>query len=256
METATGDRQAAAREAIDRNPVWYHTLELAPGVTTPGQIDLRQTAARILPDDLAGARALDVGTFDGFWAFELEKRGADVVAIDVEAIEAAEWPPLHRPRLEQQATEWDVQLGRGFKLAADLLDSSVERVVCNAYDLTPDAVGGAVDVAFCGALLLHLRDPVAVLERIHAALRPGGRLFQLEPVLLRRSILARRTPVAEFQAVGTPFNWWTANVAGLRAWLTAAGFADVRRHGFHRPPARDAMKGQWYCGLSSRRADD
>lgn len=256
MESATGGRLAAARQAIDRNPVWYHTLELAPGVVTPGQIDLRRTAERILPDDLAGLRALDVGTFDGFWAFELERRGADVVAIDVEQIEAAEWPPLHRPRLEGEAKEWDVQLGRGFALAAELFGSQVERVVCNAYDLTPEAIGGQVDLAFCGALLLHLRDPVGVLERIHAALRPGGRFLQLEPVSLRRSLLARRTPLAEFEAVGTPFNWWTPNVAGLRAWLTAAGFEDITRVGFHRPPARDAMKGQWYCAMSSRRRDD
>jgi SAM-dependent methyltransferase len=253
MASTTGDRTAAAREAIDRNPVWYHTIELAPGVVTPGQIDLRAVAHRVLPDDLNGVRALDVGTFDGFWAFELERRGADVVAIDVEQIEAAEWPPLHRPRLEREAREWDLQLGRGFALAAELLGSRAERVVCNAYDLTPEAIGGQVELAFCGALLLHLRDPVGVLERIHSALRPGGRFFQLEPVSTRRSLLARRRPLAEFAAVGTPFNWWVPNVAALRAWLTAAGFTEVTKLGLHTPPARDAMKGQRYCAMSSRR---
>src|SRR5687768_17406130 len=184
MESATGDRRAAALEAIARNPTWYHTLELAPGVLTPGQIDLRRVAARVLPDDLSGLRALDVGTFDGFWAFEMERRGAEVVAIDVEEISANEWPPLHRPRLEREASEWDLQLGRGFRLAAELRDSQVDRVICNAYDVDTDAIGGPVDFAFCGTLLLHLRDPVRVLERIRASLRPGGRLFQLEPVSL------------------------------------------------------------------------
>ena len=58
-------------EAVARNPAWYHTIELAPGVVTPGEIDLRKLAARVLPDRLDGLRALDVGTFDGFWAFEL-----------------------------------------------------------------------------------------------------------------------------------------------------------------------------------------
>jgi tRNA (mo5U34)-methyltransferase len=256
MESATGDRRAAALEAIARNPTWYHTLELAPGVLTPGQIDLRAVAPKLLPDDLSGLRALDVGTFDGFWSFEMERRGAEVVAIDVEEIEAAEWPPLHRPRLEREAREFDVQLGRGFRLASELFGSAVERVVCNAYDVAPERIGGPVDFAFCGALLLHLRDPVRVLERIRASLGAGGRLFQLEPVSLRRSILARRTPLAEFQAVSTPFNWWTPNVAALRAWLAAAGFTGVERHGFHRPPARDAMRGQWYCGMSARSGDD
>ena len=81
---ALADRAAKARAAIAANAHGYHTLELAPGILTEGKIDLRQTAAKILPDDLRGRRALDVGTFDGFWAFELEKRGAEVVAIDIE----------------------------------------------------------------------------------------------------------------------------------------------------------------------------
>ena len=37
-----------------------------------------------LPASLAGKTALDVGTADGFWAFEMERRGAArVVAIDL-----------------------------------------------------------------------------------------------------------------------------------------------------------------------------
>ena len=52
MASTTGDRTAAAREAIDRNPVWYHTIELAPGVVTPGQIDHRAVVDRVLPKDL------------------------------------------------------------------------------------------------------------------------------------------------------------------------------------------------------------
>jgi tRNA (mo5U34)-methyltransferase len=64
---------------------WYHTLELAPGVETPGFFDLRPLLREFpLPPSLAGMRCLDVGTFDGFWAFAMERRGAaEVVAIDV-----------------------------------------------------------------------------------------------------------------------------------------------------------------------------
>jgi hypothetical protein len=99
------DSQAAvadAREverAVNEHSSWYHTLELAPGVITPGYVDTRDIASKILPDDLSGLRALDVGTFDGFWAFEMERRGAATVAIDVGSIDAAEWPPLNRERL-------------------------------------------------------------------------------------------------------------------------------------------------------------
>ena len=53
---------------------------------TPGGWDLRATADA-LPwpkEPLTGLRCLDIGTMDGFWAFELERRGAgEVLATDV-----------------------------------------------------------------------------------------------------------------------------------------------------------------------------
>lgn len=35
-------------------------------------------------------------------------------------------------------------------------------------ELTPEAIGGQVDLAFIGALLLHLRDPFGALETFTA----------------------------------------------------------------------------------------
>ena len=85
------------------NPAWYHTLEVAPGVVTDGYVDWRAKAAAILPDDLSGKRCLDVGTYDGFWAFEMERRGGEVVAIDVDELNAADWPPVNRAKLERRS---------------------------------------------------------------------------------------------------------------------------------------------------------
>jgi tRNA (mo5U34)-methyltransferase len=46
---------------------WWHTIEVAPGVVTPGWWDLRPTAERLpWPGPLDGLRCLDVGTLDGF----------------------------------------------------------------------------------------------------------------------------------------------------------------------------------------------
>ena len=248
---SVSNRQHAARKAIAANPVWYHTIELAPGIRTPGRIDLRALAARLLPADMSGMRALDVGTFDGFWAFEMERRGAEVMAIDVDALEAAEWPPLSRPRLEREAREFGVELGLGFRLASEALGSSVRRVVCPVYDLTPEAIGGTVDFAFSGAILLHLRDPVRALERIHSALRPGGELRLCEPVSLGLSVLRRGRPAAYFQAAQDGFNWWVPNLAGVAAYLRAAGFSDTRRIGLFRPPSERRMR-QFQAGFSAR----
>ncbi len=250
----TSDRAAAARAALSANPVWYHTIELAPGVLTPGQVDLRAAARKLLPDDLSGVRALDVGTFDGFWAFEMERRGADVVAIDVAEIDSAEWPPLSRARLRRRTRELDVELGRGFSHAASALESKVERVVCDVYDLTPEAISGPVDFAFAGAILLHLRDPVRALERIRAALAPAGELRLMEPISAALTLASPRRPTARFSAAATDFNWWLPNLAGLRAWPLAAGFAEVRRIGFVRPPATRAMR-QLYAALACRGDD-
>jgi SAM-dependent methyltransferase len=241
-----------ARRAIGANPHWYHTLELAPGVLTPGHIDLRGVAPRLLPADLRGRRALDVGTFDGFWAFELERRGAEVAAIDVPRPEAAEWPPAQRGRIEARAREWVVQLGRGFELAAGALGSSVRRVECDVNELEPDVIGGPVEFAFAGAILLHLRDPVRALERIFQTLAPGGQIVILEPFSLRETALSPRRPSATFRAAWSEFTWWLPNLWTLEAWLTAAGFVDVRRRGLHRPPARPEMR-QWLAGYGARR---
>src|SRR5207302_5180024 len=72
-----------------------NTLSLARRAWTPGWFGLRGVIAEVpLPTSLAGARVLDVGTFDGFWAFEMERRGAaEVVAIDVLDPAGWDWPP-------------------------------------------------------------------------------------------------------------------------------------------------------------------
>jgi SAM-dependent methyltransferase len=248
-----GETHAAALARV-ADTVWYHTLELPGGTITPGQVDLRKLAAKLLPDDLRGRRALDVGTFDGFWAFELERRGAEVVAIDIERVEQAQIPPNQRQDVEAEARAFGVEIGRGFGIAAQLLESSVQRIVCNVLDLTPEAIGGPVDVAFMGALLIHLRDPVLALQQIRGTLRPGGALYQLETVSPLLSVIHPRRPVARLQTLETGFNWWYPNIAALRAWLTTAGFAQIHGHGVNRPPQRRPMA-NWFYGVDSQRSD-
>src|SRR5262249_1160686 len=66
---------------------WYHAFEVVPGVITPGvaPFDARATLDFLgVPGDLRGRRALDVGTWDGPLAFEMEARGAEVYALDVQ----------------------------------------------------------------------------------------------------------------------------------------------------------------------------
>jgi tRNA (mo5U34)-methyltransferase len=239
---------------VETNPAWYHTIDLPDGRgATPGHVDWRGYSGRLLGGDLGGVRALDVGTYDGFWAFELERRGAEVVAIDLDRLDAAAWPPVHRARIAADADAFGLELGRGFRIAHELLGSGVQRVVCDVLALTPEAVGGRrFDLAFLGALLLHLRDPIRALENIRSVLVPGGTLIMLEAISLTETVRAPRTPLARFDTAANAFNWWLPNVAALRHYLWAAGFVEIVRISRPlRPPARPSMR-CWYCAFAAR----
>src|SRR6266542_4227201 len=88
------DPIAELRDAVASRPVWYHTLELAPGLVTPGWFDLRPIVQLMPWPDVRGKRCLDVGTYDGFLAFEMERRGAaEVLAVDIDDHSKWDWPP-------------------------------------------------------------------------------------------------------------------------------------------------------------------
>src|SRR5690349_16445626 len=132
---------AEVRAKIASVPHWYHCIEVAPGIVTPG---VDRTAYNIqhmnLPQDLAGKRVLDIGACDGFYSFECERRGAaEVIAID-----------------GNPAT--------GFGVARELLDSQVPFYQMNLYDLRPETFG-QFDLVLCLGVLYHLRHLLLGLER-------------------------------------------------------------------------------------------
>jgi len=95
-----------------------------------------------IPESFDGLSVLDIGTFDGFYAFLAEAREAGrVVAVDNEQY------------IDWVRDRWDVHLegGEGFRAIHRLLDSSVEYRKLDALEL---------DVLW-GELRLHLllRDP-------------------------------------------------------------------------------------------------
>jgi tRNA (mo5U34)-methyltransferase len=229
---------------------WYHTLDLAPGVTTPGFFDLRPIADQLPWPDVAGKRVLDVGTFDGFFAFEMERRGAtEIVAVDLGDHRKLDWPPDFRDQAVAAMGEsgWEVP-GTGFHLAAEALESVANWRPMSIYDLNPKELG-QFDVVTVGSLLLHLRDPVRALEAVRSVTRPDGVIMSSEPIDLRLNMLARRRPLFTLNGSGSRCQWWNFNAAGRERLLFAAGF-DVKersqpyliRFGVHpnlsRPPTR------------------
>ena len=212
--------------AVESNPLWYHSIELPHGIVTPGWFDLRPIMGRMPWPDVAGKRCLDLGTYDGFLAFELERRGASVVvATDVHDHEGWDWPQRTRALGPNElAAIAGEKKGLGFEIARDALGSAVEKRNRSIYELDP-AVDGAFDFVICGTLLLHLRDPIRAIERIRAVC--SGSFLSAEQIDVRLTALRPRQPVAWFRG-GDRVQWWIPNRAAHRRMLEAGGFRITR----------------------------
>jgi tRNA (mo5U34)-methyltransferase len=212
-------------QAPDEVQLWYHTLELPGRAPTPGWFDLRDQVGRLPWPEVHGRRCLDIATYDGFYAFELERRGAaSVTATDIPDHADWDWPASLRALGAEQLAAIAGEKGRGFEFAREALGSRVERVMINVYDLSPAAVG-VFDVVVCGSLLVHLRDPVRALEAVRSVLAPGGVFLSIEAVSLPLSLLLPRRPAAELCDDDNRLQWWKVNAAGHRRLLEAAGFS-------------------------------
>ncbi len=217
------DADPEARKIVDRikGLTWYHTIDLGHGVETPGFADhRRQLPMYGLPDSLAGKRCLDIATFDGFFAFEFEKRGADeVVAIDIPKkadVDCPRW--LLR---DPEGFDLTGTMGESFKVAHDILQSKVKRVEKSVYDLDP-AVDGMFDLVFISDVLIHLRDPQLAIERAYSVCK--GELIVADVYSPELEAFGE-VPVAQLVAPGE--TWWYQNVASIRQMMVVAGFEPI-----------------------------
>jgi tRNA (mo5U34)-methyltransferase len=221
----TAEEAMTLRARVDSQPIWYHTMELGAGVVTPGWFDLRPIVDQLPWPDVRGKRCLDVGTWDGFLAFEMERRGAaEVVAIDIPS--HADWDHLPREREQAIAEQGAIQgtKGAGFQIAVDALGSSVRREWMSIYELSPDRLG-KFDVVVCGSLLLHLRDPFAALQAVRSVC--AGEFMSAEQIDAKLTLVAARRPALFID--GRQGRWMVANSAGHRRMLEISGFDILKR---------------------------
>ena len=188
---------------------WWHSFVLPDGTRIDGVNSVASLQNRLaqfpVPADLTGKRVLDIGTWDGWFAFEMERRGAQVVAID-----CWENPLFH----EMHAR----------------LQSRVEYHQLDMFDLTPERIGRFDIVLFMG-VLYHLKHPLLALERVCALTTD---LACVDSFVLREEHrpgqLAGRA-VMEFyetkQMGGQTDNWTAPNLECLLAFCRTAGFARV-----------------------------
>jgi len=211
-------------------------------------MDLRPVVDRLPWPDVRGMRCLDVGTYDGFFAFELERRGAaEVVATDISDHSQWDWPAAMRDRGAEFLAAVAGEKGRGFEIAREALGSSVVKREISVYDLSPDEVG-EFDVVVCGSLMLHLKSPVRALEAIRSVCR--GSFMSAEQIDPLLTLLSPRRPATWFRA-GHETQWQIPNVAGLRALVESAGFSVER---VVRPYAVPFGAGYAGGGVRGRRA--
>jgi tRNA (mo5U34)-methyltransferase len=220
----------APREIAELAP-WFHNLHLPGGVQTAPDHPLGdfpafkwRELAPALPDDLSGWRALDIGCNAGFYSFELARRGAEVVGIDLDE---------HYLRQARWARE---RLG---------LDGRVEFRQQAVYDLARS--DERYDLILFMGVLYHLRHPLLALDIVAAKARrlvvlqtlttPGDEAVDPPhdlPIDDRDRMLAAGWPKMAFverRLAGDPTNWWAPTHACVEAMARSAGLEITSRPG-------------------------
>jgi tRNA (mo5U34)-methyltransferase len=184
---------------------WYHSIELPDGSVIPGHQSIEQLRTRVrqfhIPEDLTGKRVLDIGAWDGWFSFEMERRGASVLAVD---------STKNTRLLEAKA----------------LLGSRIDYHIADICRLTVKEVGSFDIVLFLG-VLYHLKHPLLALENVCGMTRDMACVESFVTGGKPDGI-----PVMEFYETGELRgqldNWCGPNTACLMAFARTAGFARVQ----------------------------
>ncbi len=156
-----------ALEILSRVPFWFHTFALnrEAEIYTPGVARDHGYRLAVIPESFEGLSVLDVGTFDGFYSYLAEARGASrVLAIDNERY------------IEWVESRWHVTLlgCEGFRAVHGLLDSEVEYRRMDVFDL--GQVDEEFDFIFCFGVLHRIDNPLGLLRLLTRHLADGGRI--------------------------------------------------------------------------------
>ena len=226
---------------------WWHSIDLGDGVVTPGEKTLElqeQEWSSLRLPSLVGKSVLDIGTWDGWFAFRAERAGAArVVALDwfvwsldfaaseeywdyVRACEARgepfdAWGP--------ECAWWDAEalLGKqAFDTAHASLASKVEPIVADFTDASVAELGPFDVVLFLG-VLYHMREPLRALEHLRAVTRD---LAVIETAAIEVDGFEDRAFVEfvpGYDVNSDPTNWYLPSEPATHGMCRAAGFAST-----------------------------
>jgi SAM-dependent methyltransferase len=224
------ERFAAPRHVTDASScLFYHAIDLPGHGLQDGLWDLRPGIERYLPAlSWSGSTVLDVGAASGYVTFELERRGADVIAVD--QADGLSWDtiPFHdldKAAASERWVSWVDGVKNAFWLAHRALGSSARALYCSANDIPVDI--GPVDIAFLGNILQHLRDPLGAITTAasladcvvvtEAIWRPD--LDRDDPLLYFLPALRDGEPSSE-----KCHAWWQVSSSTVARWLDLLGF--------------------------------
>jgi tRNA (mo5U34)-methyltransferase len=225
----------------------YHSLELTDGTVVPGLISVEALRERIrafpVPEDLRGSRVLDVGSASGWNSFEMERRGAEVMAVD-----CVEYSELRT-----------VSALRGSRIDYRLLDVD---------ELEPNIVGTFDYILFFG-VLYHLRHPLLGLERMCALARDTVFVESFVADGLGERSDACTLEFYETDELGGQIdNWFGPTTKCLLAMCRSAGFAEAKleyvrggragvtcRRRWEAPPAKPPAEAPLLCSAVNNRTN-
>jgi tRNA (mo5U34)-methyltransferase len=190
---------------------WHHSIRLFPDLLTKGgkseSLLEAERAAILGPLDLSGREVLDIGSWNGYFAFEAKRAGAArVIASD--------------------SLCWSLPMFRGretFDLARECLGLDIETKTIDPTELPGDIA--PVDVVLFLGVFYHMHDPIAVLKAT-AALAREALVIETHQDLLD---LAR--PGMAFYPRATLYgdesNWWGPNPECMFELLESIGWPQV-----------------------------
>ena len=213
---------------------FYHTMELPGyGVIEGRDWDLRDGVDEYLGNvDFAGQRVLEIGPASGFLTFEMEKRGANVVSVEVTAEHGWDFVPYPTKRLEEVIGPRRIvmqQLKNSYWFSHAALRSKAKVYYGDVYNLP--ALLGEFDIAVMGSVLLHCRDPLRIVERCAKIARTLIIVDMFHPDL-EGAPVCRLAPTTQNFLWHT---WWHFGTQFFTQFLAVMGFT-----------ASEALKHQQY----------
>ena len=175
---------ANAEEVLRTCPEWFHSIELTPGIVTPGRTtidNLEQQLQSLQLPDLAGKSVLDIGAYDGFFSFAVERLGAArVTSLDhyvwstdmVEYMKdwresAAQGAPLPAPHESRHWHPDELPGRRPFDAARGIARKQCRAGRGRLHDDGPDgAWPGQFDVVLFLGTLYHMEEPLTAIRRL------------------------------------------------------------------------------------------